>query len=120
MTNDQINIAMAKVMGWRIYGPGEHGPNPQYPHVDVLDRILTVSYDSLVSCFLYNPTENIIQAFEAAEKVGLFDDEDVYLCKKDGYWVTARFDLKGDIFYSESALTPALAICKVVLKGEEG
>ena len=91
MTDKELNAAMAQVMGWR--------------------RVVET----------WNPAENIAQAFEVAEKVGLFDDEDVHLCKMDGYWVTARLDWKWDIFifYSEPFLTPALAICNAVLKREE-
>ena len=86
--NKELNAAMAEVMGW--------------------DRVVET----------WNPAENIAQAFEAAEKVGLFDDEDIHLCKMDGCWVTARLDWIWDVHicYSERFLTPALAICNAVLE----
>ena len=112
MTDKELNIAMAEVMGWhrgKLPGRGEYN---------------WLRPDGKLGYFraVWKPAENVAQAFEVAEKVGLFDDEDVHLCKMDGCWVTAQLDWKWDVYicYSEPFLTPALAICNAVLKRERG
>ena len=123
MTDHEINRRMAEVMGWHAYpGMDEPPENPVFPHVKVWSHSMSVSLDNWFCSYEWNPADAIWQAFEVAEKVGLFDDEDVHLCKMDGCWVTAQLDWKWDVYicYSEPFHTPALAICNAVIKAAKG
>ena len=126
MTNHEINKVLAeKIMGWHLvedYSAGHYYPTGAW--LDISDKVQYWTEP-------WEPAENIAQAFEAAEKIRLFDTayegEGIYLhsdilANGNGrIWLVEKFDTDrddDDWLWEEisRADTPALAICKALVK----
>lgn len=73
-----------------------------------------------VASMAFQPSRDLNMAFEAAEKMGLFDARELCLGSDEGAWSlfrTARFGSDCEVI--SRATTPALAICEAILKLRE-
>ena len=68
----------------------------------------------------YDPVNNVAQAFDAAEQLGLFDDPDVLLGKvRGGKWTVCRIGMDGDEYIISVGDTPAAAIADALLAAKK-
>jgi len=108
----ELDAAVAKKCGWE---PSvREAPFNKGVHCTLMDDEIP---DALIPLGFFEPSTNLIAAFEAAEKCGLFD-----CCSLgrhtigDRAWCVFTDDAEGDTVAEAS--TPALAISRAILKLE--
>ena len=113
--NDQekARVVVEKVHGWPIGGYTDRkGPYPIILEDHTGLRVARNSFNAEP----YSPGTNVAQAFEAADKHGLFDDEEVCLGRSCDEWDVFRMSQYGNRLLIASAKTVACAITNALVK----